>query len=65
MFLKPAMSTEQKQEETAAATKKEDPNKKIFRIWKEKGEEAAVSAMFQHPETEKSLTYAEMRMFYG
>ena len=59
------MSTEQKQEETAVATKKEDPNKKIFRVWKEKGEEAAVSAMFTHPETKKPLTYAEMRGFYG
>lgn len=58
------MSTEKKQRETATA-KKEDPNKKILRVWEEKGEKAAVSAMFQHPETKKPLTYAEMRMFYG
>lgn len=59
------MSTEQKQEETAAATKKEDPNKRIFRVWEEEGEKAAVSAMFKHPETKKPLTYAEMRGLYG
>ena len=45
--------------------KKEDPNQKITKVWKDKGAEAAVKAMFEHPETKQKLTYSEMRMFYG
>ena len=40
----------------------------IKKLWKQginEGEKAMVEHMFKHPETARTLSYEEMRMYYG
>ena len=43
----------------------DDNNKNILNIGIEQGEQAMFAAMFKDPETNKPLTYGEMRCLYG
>ena len=40
-------------------------NKKALEVGINEGEKAMVEHMFKHPETSRSLSYEEMRMYYG
>jgi len=43
----------------------DDYNKKALEVRINEGEKAMVEHMFKHPETARSLSYGEMRMYYG
>ena len=52
-------------DDTTNASGMNSLNKKALNVLREKGLKAFVGHVFTHPENGRSLSYAEMRDFYG